>query len=397
MTTESKVKFTDASGTRAEVTISMDVYREAQDANLTVTQLVNRKYQTKPGDASAFSQMAASAGLFMKGDNSIGVNSPSMKDVMSGMSGAMAGEITRSGGAGQNTPASRLLFPEVIMRAIESELRSSDDPFLSGVEKMIAITSNVTTPRVEQPIINVTAPGKIESMPISQLALPRNMVTITTSDQSYRIPTHSVGLEISEEALQSSTLDLVGLALGANAREQSILRVEADLIAMIAGDVDMGESAVAGGNASVYDSLINGTTKMTQKGWVKFLHSNYRKRTLDWLIMDLDTALEIEGRTGKPVIVGDNPNSPRIDTQFTIENLSLPTPRVLIVDTAIIGADTIVGLDSRYAIRKVVNVNATYSAVEDFVLRKATALRLDYGYVMKKLYGDAWTSLTIGA
>lgn len=397
MTQESKVQFTDASGQRQDVNLDMSVYSEAKAAKLNVTQLINRKFATKEGSASAFDQMAASAGLFMKSDNALGVSSPSMADVMSGDAGIMAGEITRSGGSQVATPASRLLFPEVVMRSIETELRSSDDPFLSGFEKMIAITSNVTTPRVEQPIIDVTAPKDATAQPIGQLALPRNMVSITTSDQSYRIPTHSIGLEISEEALQSSTLDLVGIALGANAREQSILRVEADLQAMISGDVDMGEVAVAGVNASTFDSVINGTTKMTQKGWVHFLHSEYRKRTLDWLVMDLDTALEIENRTGKPVMVGDDATSPRIDTQFTIENLSLPTPNVLIVDTGIIGADTIVGLDSRYAMRKVVNVNATYSAVEDFVLRKATALRLDYGYVVKKLYTDAWTSMTIGA
>lgn len=397
MTYETKAQFTDAAGDRVEAPLSMELYAEAKDKNLNLSQHINRKFPTRDSDASAFDQMAASSGLFMKSDSSLGVNPPTMADVMNGNAVINAGAISRSGGAGIATPASRLLFPEVVMRSIESELRSSDDAFLAGVDKMIAITSNVTTPRVEQPIIDVTAPGKVKSQPIAQLALPTNMVSITTSDSSYRIPTHSVGLEISEEALQSSTLDLVGIALNANVREQSILRAEADIVSMIAGDADLGESAVTGVNASTFDATINGTTKMTQKGWVKFLHNNYRKRTLDWLIMDLDTALEIENRANKPTSINDDPKSPRIDTLFNIENLSLPTPRVLIVDTAIIGADTIVGIDSRYAIRKVVNVNATYSAVEDFVLRKATALRLDYGYVMKKLYGDAWTSLTIGA
>lgn len=390
----SNVKYTQADGMQAEVDLSLEIYSKAKEDNLTVTQKINRDHPTKSGSASAFEQMAASAGLFMRADNKLGISPPSMKDVVSGA--AQAGEITRSGEGG-GTPASRLLFPEVVMRSIESELRSSDDAFLAGVDDMIAITTSVAGARVEQPIINVTAPGETAAQPIAQLALPPKMVTITTSDQSYKIPTFSVGLEISEEALESSTLDLVGLALGANSREQSIVRAEQDIVSMITGDADLGEVAVAGGAASAFDATVNAGTPITQKAWVKFLHSEYRKRSLSHLIMTLDTALLVESRAGKPTSETDDPNSARIDALFSIQNLALPAPKVLLVEEGVVAANTVIGLDSRYGIRKTVNVNATYSAVEDFVLRKATGLRLDYGYVMKKLYPDAWTSMVLGA
>ena len=394
---DNEVSFRDSAGSQQVVPLTVDMYKAAANRKISLAQYLNTAYPTASEKASTFDQMAASSGLFVRSDKTFGVSSPTMADVINGTAQIGANAITRDGGAGVGTPASRILYPEVVMQVIESQLTSSDDPMLAGIEKMVAITSNVTTPRVEQPIINTTKPASAGSQPIAQLSAPASMLSITVADQSYRIPTMSVGLEISDEAQQAATLDLVGIALAANAREQAVLRGEADLISMISGDADLGESAVSGVNASTFDATINGTTKMTQSGWIKFLRDNYRKMNKDWLIMDIDTALEIEKRANKPVVTGDDPTSPRIDALFSIENLSLPTPRVLLVDTAIVGADVVVALDSRYAIRKVVNVSANYSAIEDYVLRRGTGLRIDYGYVMKKLYEDAWTSMTIGA
>lgn len=395
---QNEVSFRDSSGQQHEVPLDVTMYQEAGENRMSLRQFLNTKYPTTKDQAPAFDQMAASAGLFLRPDNKTGIHPPTMQDVLSGKAVLNAGSaITRDGGAGIATPASRILYPEVVMNLIESELTSSDDPFLAAIEKMTAITSSVTTSRVEQPIINTTGPKDTESQPVSQLTAPPVMMSITVSDSSYRIPTMSVGMEISDEAQRSATLDLVGLALTANANQQAITRAENDLSSMISGNVDMGETAVANVNATTYDSSINGTTKMTQRGWIKWLRNNYRKMNKDWLIMDVDTALEIEGRTGKPTNQSDDPNSPRIDALFSIENLALPTPRVLLVETGLIGADTVVAIDSRYAIRKVVNVSASYSAIENYVLRRGSALRIDYGYVMKKLYSDAWTKLTIGA
>ena len=117
--------------------------------------------------------------------------------------------------------------------------------------------------------------------------------------------------------------------------------------------------------------------------------------SIDWLLMDVDTALAIESRAGKPTVNTDDPRSPRIDALFSVENLALPTPKVLLMDTDFIGANTVVGLDSSMAIRRVINVNAAYSAIEQWVLRRATAFRIDYGELSKKIYAAAWKKMTL--
>jgi len=52
-------------------------------------------------------------------------------------------------------------------------------------------------------------------------------------------------------------------------------------------------------------------------------------------------------------------------------------------------------LDSRYAIRRVINVSASYQAIEQYVMRRATSFRVDYGFIMHKLFSDAWQAMTL--
>ena len=133
----------------------------------------------------------------------------------------------------------------------------------------------------------------------------------------------------------------------------------------------------------------------SQKAWIHYLRDDYRTKSINALLMDIDTALAIEARSGKPTVNTDDPNSPRIDALFSIENLALPRPYILLMDTAFIGANTVVGLDTRYAIRRVTNVSAAYEAIEQWVMRRATAFRVDYGEMSKKLYTEAWKKMTL--
>jgi hypothetical protein len=65
------------------------------------------------------------------------------------------------------------------------------------------------------------------------------------------------------------------------------------------------------------------------------------------------------------------------------------------VADGVIAANTIVGLDSRYAIRRVINAQAAYSAIEQYLLRRATAFRVDYGEYSHRLYDDAFSVMTL--
>jgi len=393
---ESVFKLRDSEGNAQEVAFNIKEYQVAADNGLSLTQYLTQQHGNKTDEGkygTVIGQFMASAGMYLGEDVATGIKPPTMKAVA--QDGIQVGAITRNDGSGNNTASGRLLFPEIIMRTIESELRNSHDDFLSGWESMIAQTATISGPKFEQPIINVTAPESNSSNPISQLAEPDAMVSITVSEVSKTITTKSIGLMISDQAQSTSTLDLVSLAMTAQARGERVRMVEEHISGIVAGDVDRGEVALATFQADTLDSSIVAAGVITHEAWLKYLRLNYRKRNINRTIMTLDTALAVEARTGKP----------RRDTVFvpggefpidmTVDNLSIQAPRVLIVEDGVIPANTIVGLDSRFAIRKVVNISANYSAIENFLLRRATGFRVDYGELSHKLYTDAFDVMTL--
>lgn len=394
-----KSSYTVFNGMGQPVAVDVDVmdYKAAADNGMSLSQFLNAKvtdYDASRG--TPFEQMMASAGMFIRPSDTTGIKSPTMKQVMDGGLSMNVGAIVRPDGS-DGTPSGRLLFPEIILQIIESELTEDRSDFVNGYNQMVGQTISVTSPKVEQPILDTTGPRGADqaSQPIAQLAEPAVMVSVTVSDTTRRIPTKSIGLTISDEALQATTLDLVGLAMTHQAREERIRIIESNIANMVNGDTDLGESALTGVNADTFDATIAADGVLTQKAWIKYLRAEYQKRTITHIMCDVDTALAIEGRSGKPTINDDDPKSPRIDTLFSVENLGLTAPRILLLDTAILGANAIVGLDSRFAIRRVINVNAAYSAIEQYVMRRATGFRVDYGEISHKLFTDAWSRMDL--
>lgn len=386
----------DRQGRPTELKVDVTDYRAAAESGLSLTQYLTRKIDNdiSPDYGNVLEQCMASSGMYLHADGQNGIRPVTMKEVYDG-SVQLAAGIVRNDGSSNHTPSGRLLFPEVILQVMEENLREDNGDFLSAYNRMIAQTQSVTSPKVDQPKITTTAPESSRAQEIAQLAEPPVMVSITVNEKSHRIPTKSIGLMISDEARAATTLDLVTLAMTAQARGEQIAMVEDQLAAMISGDSDLGETAVTGFNADTLDTSITANGEITQKAWVHFLRDNYRKMSINWCLMSVDTALAVEGRTGKPTVNADDPKSPRIDATFSVENLAFTPPRVLLLDTSVIGANTIVGIDSRYAIRRIINVSANYSAIEQFVMRRATGFRVDYGQISHKLYADAWSKMLL--
>ena len=52
------------------------------------------------------------------------------------------------------------------------------------------------------------------------------------------------------------------------------------------------------------------------------------------------------------------------------------------------------GVDARYGVHRVSSLMAQYSAIEQFALRRATALRVDSGEMAYRLFDEAFEVLT---
>jgi len=394
-----KLNITDHTGKLAEVDVDLRDYQAAGDANVSLSQYYANKYPTVEGKATAFEQMCAQSGIRVRADETTGVPATSMKEILNGPNEKYAGTIVRPDGSDRNGTAGRLLYPEVMLQLIQANLTESKEDYLQPWESAIALKTTVSSPRVDQPTIDVTAPESSKAQVIGQLAEPAVMVSITLGERAFTIPTKSIGLQIADQALEATTIDLVGLTLASQARGERIRRIEEDMGNIIFGDIDFNINAVAFKLASTFTAeTINGTTPITQRVWVKWLRENYQKMTITHVLADIDTVLDVEARDGRPTVFNDTSSQSNLmDAKYTVENMGLPTPKVLLLPTSIVGANSLVGFDSQYALHEITNVSASYQAIEQFVLRRATAMRFDFGVALFKLFDESFTGLTIGS
>lgn len=395
---ENEVSFVDVSGKQQTVELDVTHYMEAGEKKLSLSQLYATKYPTKVEGPTAFEQMIQSAGIRLRADTKRGIPASSMKEIYHGNLDKHAGTIVRPNGSERQTTSGRILFPEIMMQMINQTLTSNKEDYLTPWESAIALRTSVTGPRVDQPLINVTAPEGSAAQPIGQLAEPATMISITLGEKSYTIPTKAIGLQIADQALESTTIDLVGIALASQARGERIRRIEEDMANIISGDTDFGINAVTFANASTFDALVTGGVVLTHKAFVKWLRANYQKMTITHMLGDIDAALAVDSRTSKPT--SDTDNSARqaaFPVDYTIENMGLPSPRLLLLPTSIIGANRLVGFDSRFGLHEITNTTASYSAIEEFALRRSRAMRFDFGISLVKLYDEAFTGITLAA
>lgn len=108
-------------------------------------------------------------------------------------------------------------------------------------------------------------------------------------------------------------------------------------------------------------------------------------------------AWAIHNRTGKPTVVGDESQNDEFNAQASIFYPSLvKNVQIFIVpSTAGWTANTLMGFDSQYALRKWVNTLASYSDVERYVTRRASTFVTSFGSKVTRYFDDAFSVLKL--
>lgn len=385
--------FIDAKGKTQQFEMTLDVVKAAADAGLSVREYINRTLETD-ADAygDAFSQLCESEGIVLVPNKKYGIRSNSLADALNGVR-YEAGSIVR-------TPSNqgRVLLIPAVGALIEDKLVADLQMNPNAFDAMIAVDNTIADEWYLWPEINFAAPEAARSQVIGQLSRPSSMLSITTSEKSVRIPTLSLGVEWSEQVTKYINLDVLALAITRQTDNERNLRASEFLLACLNGDKDVGQDSLSNlgksATAASYDPLA--TTGITQLAWMKYLFNNSRKRRITHIVTDIDGALAIENRTNRPTVVQDNPGSKRINTNVFVQNPTwAPDLPIFIVDSTVgWPAKTILGIDSRYALQRITSTNATYSAQEDFVLRRGSAMRFDFGQIVRRLFLDAFDVLT---
>ena len=381
-----KLNIQDATGARAEVDVNLDLFRAASETGAAHgLRHLDASIATTPEQLTPSQQVYAQLGLHRK--------DITLKAAM-GMD-AYQGASTQDGSV-----TGRLVTQAFLMDAIEAGLRSNDYGIQGLFNSKAAMTDSINGTKFERPILDFKRPAAGRSKAIAQLSEPTSMVLLTTSDKSYKIAGTSIGLEYSDQAAAAVSLPVVTLSMQRQAEEEALERVEEQMLNFLNGDADLDMPALASvtgavTNAKVYDAALT-VGKLSQGAWVNWLFNGSRKRRIDTVITNLAGALAIENRSGRPTVSGDNATSKRIDTLDTVINPSWPDRvDVIISQDPNWPANTIVGFDSRFGYHVVTSTSMSYSAMEEFAIRRSTKLRVDSGSIAYRLFDDAWSVLTL--
>lgn len=401
-------KYRASSGNIKTGFLGIDDYRLASENNMRASGVVNaRHFDADPAYGSAFEQGMRYLGIYAKDDSKHGIMATRIKDILDGTCTSKMSGYQMAGGAsivspkapvGGGTPASRLFFPEVILGFIQDELQADYGAEETAWNSMFAMNTSIASEVWTQPRINTTAPQAQDMRPIGQSQMPTNMISITASQTSHALGAQSIGLTMSEAAMRDATIDLVSIIVKEQTLGQRMRMLWRDLNRVITGNPDHGEAALTPeGFKATYDSTAAANT-VTHKGYLGLLWDPTRVYSWNMLFGPLASYMAIEQRTGRPLMYdpatattnmgnegsyGLNPGNPRL-INFTTAN-----PSYLIVPDGVVPNNQIVCLDTRYAIARVTNVSANYSALENNLLSRSTSWRWDMSEFVYRFREDA--------
>ena len=393
---DKQLVYIDQAGNQQVVDFGLHTYRDAADAGQSVPEYLASRFPTNADKhGTVFEQLLEQAGVFVKGDKASGINSSSLNSVIGRQAGT--GAITING-----TPASRILFPAAVLASVENRLQQGVDGVgasADAFDKMVAVDDSINSDRFERPVLDFGDVEKSRSAPVSQLSLPPSILNLKVSEVARTVPTWAIGVEISEQALRAWNLDLLSLVVARQAAVERNERAENCVLTLLNGDPDASQGSLSSIPNKVVTAVsldASATTGLTQQAWVGWLSRNPTKRVITTIITDLQGAMTIEKRAGRPQS-SDNVNgvTQRLDTKFRVLNAQWPTEvEVYITNNPAWPAKTIVGFDKRFGIHRVRSLTAAYQGVEEFVLKRSTAMRIDSGELVYRLFDDAFEVLT---
>lgn len=382
----------NAQGDNVTVDATVEMYRDAAKANQSLPQYLATLYPTNSAkDGTAFEQLLEQSGVFVKGNKEFGLRPSTLEDVLSPKS---ASAITRDG-----VPTSRWLFPAVVLQVIEDKLQRNLNINPAGLNALVAIEDAIQGERWERPVLNFSKPEAARGQTIAQLAMPNSMLTITSSDKGMKIPTWGIGLEISEQAMRSTTLDLVGLAVARQAQVEGNERANTSLLSLLNGDIDFGTAALSALPGKVkkavdYDASISAAGTLTKKAWMKWLTANSVYRTITHVVTDFDTAMVLDALLNPGT--GTSGPMATITSRVSVMNVNWPSNvQIFVTNDPIWPANTIMGLDQSAGIHRVTSLTAAYGAIENFTMKRSTMMRIDKGDMVYRLFDEAFEVLTL--
>jgi hypothetical protein len=389
---EFKTIILDASG-QHEVTLDMSLYKSDKG----FAGELNSRYPVSAGMPSATEQVFAQCGFYRNEDRKAGVKSPKIRAILDGMDGLQAAGTTAPGSNG----ISRFLAPAALLTAVENDIYEDRSGVLGQFRQLVGVTQSVAGNRYERPVFNYDPARNSRAKPIAQLSEPTAIGLLTVGETSGTIPIYSSGLEISDQAMDYFGFSEVSKCMSIMATEDLADRADGWLLSMLNGDADHGMGALSTVSGAVetaksLDAAIVANGVLSQKAFMLWIAKHSKRAPITHIVTDINGALAIQNRTGRPNVQGDNPTSNRIDTIETVMNEMWPsTLPIFIVTDPSWPSNTLMGINQPNAIIMHESTTAAYNSVEQFVTRRSTKFRVDYGAVANRFFDRAFHVMTL--
>ena len=387
---EFKATITDITG-QHEITLDMGLYKSSKGFSAEL----NSRHPTAAGMPTASEQLYAQCGLFRVNDTNAGIRSAKARDILEGMGGVALDAATAPGNVG----ISRFVAPAALLDAVMNDMYEDRSGVLGQFKQLVAFVQSVQGNRYERPVFNYDPARNSRAKPIVQLAEPTNIGLLTVGEQSGTIPIFSSGLTVSDQATDYFGFSEIQKCMSLMVQNDMADRADGWLITMLNGDADHGMAALAGTQvekANTIDTAISTAGTLTQKAWIKWIAKYSKRSPITHILCDIDSALAIQNRTGRATVMSDNNTSKRIDTTEVTMNDMWPSELpVYIVTDPNWPANCILGISKPSAIVMYESVSANYNSVEQFVTRRSTTFRADFGAVATRFMDRAFHRLDL--
>ena len=385
---EFKATLQDGTG-QHEITLDMGLYKSEQG----FVGALNSQFPTPQGMPTASEQLFAQCGLYRTADLKSGIKPAKIRDILDG------GGLSAAGTAPGSTGISRFVAPAAILAGVQNDIYEDRSGVLAQFMNLVAFTQSVAGNRYEKPVFNYDPARNSRAKPVAQLAEPTSIGLLTVGEQSGTIPIFASGLEISDQAMDYFGFAEVQKCMSIMATYDIAERADGWLLSMMAGDADHGMAALSGDQvekAVTIDSAIAAAGVLTQKAWIKWIAKHSKRAPITHVITDIDGALAIQNRIGRPTANTDNQTSQRMDTiEVVMDPLWPSNLPIYIVTDANWPVNTILGISKPNAIVLHESSTAQYSSVEQFVTRRSTKFRVDFGAVASRFYTRAFHRLNL--
>jgi hypothetical protein len=385
---EFKATLQDGTG-QHEITLDMGLYKSEQG----FVGALNSQFPTPQGMPTASEQLFAQCGLYRTADLKSGIKPAKIRDILDG------GGLSAAGTAPGSTGISRFVAPAAILAGVQNDIYEDRTGVLAQFMNLVAFTQSVAGNRYEKPVFNYDPARNSRAKPVAQLAEPTSVGLLTVGEQSGTIPIFASGLEISDQAMDYFGFAEVQKCMSIMATYDIAERADGWLLSMMAGDADHDMAALSGDQvekAVTIDSAIAAAGVLTQKAWIKWIAKHSKRAPITHVITDIDGALAIQNRTGRPTANTDNQTSQRMDTiEVVMDPLWPSNLPIYIVTDANWPVNTILGISKPNAIVLHESSTAQYSSVEQFVTRRSTKFRVDFGAVASRFYTRAFHRLNL--